>query len=228
MTNYYEMTVAVILEDDLPFLNSYEFIGNMISRAMLNDGMLKALHSTNNFKFYTFCAFQPLEPDKIYRKGRIYITIIRALSSNYLLALKKLLPQIDYPVKIVAKEIHKFEYKPITQLITVTPVIATVFDKCWTKEDGLLLLRERAHINAFKKYRAYFGDIPEPKDNFIEYIQQTNIKPIKIPYKNVSLLGNKLVISVKDDEVSQKLAFTALGAGLLEKGSIGMGYCSAR
>jgi CRISPR-associated endoribonuclease Cas6 len=228
MNNYYEMIVAVTLEEDLKFLNSYEFIANMISRAMLNDEMLKTLHISNNFKYYTFCSFEPLERDKIYRKGRIYITRIRSLSSNFLLALKKLLPRIDYPVEIVAMEIHKFPYRQVSQLVAVTPVIATVFDRCWTKEDGLLLLRERAHINAFKKYRDYFGDMKEPKDNFIEYIRQINNKPIKIPYKNVSLLGNKLIIGVKEDEVSQKLAFTVLGSGLLEKNAIGMGYCIAR
>jgi len=68
----------------------------------------------------------------------------------------------------------------------------------------------------------------EPDDNFIEFIQQTNFKPIKVVYKNTSLIGNKMIIGVKSDEISQKLAFTILGAGLLEKNSIGMGYCIAK
>jgi len=228
VNNYYEMVVAVILKEDLPFLSSYEFISNMISRAMLEHEDLKQLHSTKGFKFYTFCSFQPTEPDKIYHKDRIYITKIRSLSANFMLTLKKSLMTMDYPVKIIAKEIYKCESNAITELSTITPAIATVFNKCWTKEDGLVLLRERIHVNALKKYRAYFGDMLEPEDNFVEFIKQTNIKPIKIPYKNTSLLGNKLIIGVKNDEISQKLAFTALGCGLLEKSSLGMGYCFAR
>lgn len=226
--NYYEMVVAVSLEDDLHFLDSHEFISNLISRAMFADEELKQIHSSRTFKFYNFCLFQPTEIDKVYRKGRIYVTRIRSLSSGFLHTLKKSLSLVEYPVEIIAKEIYKCEYHPISTITTITPAIATVFDKSWTKEDGLLLIRDRAHVNALKKYRAYFGDMPEPEENFIEYIQQINIKPIKIPYKNTSLLGNKFVIGVKGDEISQKLAFTVLGAGLLEKSSLGMGYCSAR
>ncbi|NLY61926.1 MAG: CRISPR-associated protein Cas6 [Clostridiales bacterium] len=225
---YFELVVTVSLQEDVPFLSSYEFISNMISRAMLNHKELKELHGANKFKLYTFCAFHPIESDKIYRKGRLYITNIRSLSVEIILALKKVLPHVSYPIMILATDIRMHQYRPITEMATITPVIATVDNRCWTREDGLILLRNRAHINALKKYRNFFGDVEEPDMNFIEYIRQINKKPIKIPYKNTSLLGNKLVIGIKCDEISQKLAFTALGAGLLEKGSLGFGYCLAR
>jgi len=227
--NYFELIVSVSLGEDVPFLSSYEFIGNMISRAMLDHEGLKKLHGAKNFKFYTFCSFYPVEPEKVYRKGRVYITNIRSLSVDFILALKKVLPHVDYPVKVISTEVRMYEYSPISELITLTPVVATISDRCWTKEDGLVMLMERAHTNAVKKFRDFFGELNEPEDNFIEYIRQTNLKPLKIPYKNTSLLGNKLIIGVKPDEVSQKLAFTALGAGLLEKcSSLGFGYCRAK
>lgn len=225
---YSELVVSVILKKDIPFASSYEFISNLISRAMFDDPRFKELHKENTFKFYTFCSFYPLEKSKVYQKGRVYITNIRSLSADLILSLKRLLPYTSYPIKIVSIEMKMHEYHPISELITLTPAIATVSDKCWTKDDGIILLRDRVHVNALKKYRTYFGEMVEPEDNFIEYIRQTNQKPIKIPYKNTSLVGNKLVLGVKPDEVSQKLAFTALGTGILEKNSLGMGYCYAK
>jgi CRISPR-associated endoribonuclease Cas6 len=225
---YFELVVTVSLQDDIPFQESYGFIGNLISRAMVNDDRLKKLHEEKRFKFYTFCSFYPVEPEKVYHKGRVYITNIRSLSVDLILALRKVLPQINYLAKVIATDIRMYEYRPITELITLTPVVATLSDRCWVKEDGLILLRERAHSNAVKKFRDFYGEFSEPKDNFIEYIRQTNRTPIKLPYKEASFLGNKLVIGVKSDETSQKLAFTVLGAGMLEKNSFGLGYCRAK
>jgi len=48
-----------------------------------------------------------------------------------------------------------------------------------------------------------------------------------IQYKKIKLFGNKFKIIPKADEISQKLAFIALGAGLGEKGSFGGGFCIA-
>lgn len=225
---YCELVVAVSLYEDLPFEYSYEFIANLISRAMLYDGELKELHGSNKYKFYTFCAFHPVESDKMYRKGRVYITNIRSLSHDFILALREVLPHTNYPIKVISTELRTYEYKPISRIVTLTPAIATIDDRCWTREDGLSLIEDRIHINALKKYQTFFDDTSEPADNFIKNIRQTNKKPIKIPYKDTSLLGNKFVIDVKSDEASQKLAFTSLGAGLLEKGSLGFGYCFAR
>ncbi|HHU48838.1 MAG TPA: hypothetical protein GXZ37_03875 [Clostridiales bacterium] len=227
---YFELIVTVFLGEDVTYLASYEYIGNLISRAMAHDDKLRELHKKSGFKLYTFCGFQPIEQDKVYKKGRIYIINIRSISVDFILALKKVLPHVESPTKIIATDIRLYEYRHITELITLTPVVATLSsNRNWTKEDGLLLLRERAHSNTVKKCRNFFRDFPEPEDNFIEFIQQINRKPIKIPYKGINFLGNKLIIGVKPDEVSQKLAFTALGAGLLEKGSaIGSGYCRAK
>lgn len=225
---YFELVVTLSLQEDVPFLSSYRYIGELISRAMVNEDNLRKLHKDSGFKFYTFCSFQPIEQDKVYHKGRIYVTNIRSLSIDFILALRKVISYVNYPVKVIATDLRMYEQRLISELITLTPTVATLSNRCWVKEDGLVLLREKVHRNAVKKYRDFFGELTEPKDTFIEYIQQTNRKPIKIPYKAINFLGNKLVIGVKPDEVSQKLAFTALGAGVLEKGSIGMGYCRAK
>ena len=61
----------------------------------------------------------------------------------------------------------------------------------------------------------------------VKNVKKTNLKPIKIPYKNINLLGNKFEIEVKEDPISQNLAYLALSIGLLEKNALGFGFCRA-
>lgn len=220
---YYELVITILLQTNIEAEKGYEYLARLISSAMLNDVQLKELHGQKSFKGYSFSNLYPREPDKIYRQGRAYIFHIRSFELDLLLKLKYLLMQGK--VGIIAAEVKNFAYRPISQLKSLTPVVATVDNRSWTKENGLKLLMERAHINCLKKYRAFIAELDEPQENFIESIRLINEKPIKIPYKANSFLGHKLIIGVKSDPVSQKLAFVALGAGLLEKNAIGMGYC---
>lgn len=79
--------------------------------------------------------------------------------------------------------------------------------------------------NIQKKYNQIYTE--KIDIDFIKEIRQTNNKPIKIPYKNIYLLGNKFEITVKDDPISQNLAYLALSIGLLEKNAEGFGFCRA-
>jgi len=220
---YHELIVTILLQTDIEASRGYEYLSKVISNAMLHDPQLKELHGQRSLKGYSFCNLYPREADKVYKKGRVYIFHIRSFELDMLLKLKYLLPQLK--TGIMAAEIRNFEYRYITQLKSLTPIVATVNNRSWTKDSGLKLLMERIHINALKKYRVFVGEMDEPEQNFIEGIQIINEKPIKIPYKSNSFLGYKLLISVQSDPVSQQLAFAAIGAGLLEKNSIGMGYC---
>jgi CRISPR-associated endoribonuclease Cas6 len=214
-----------MLQTDLEAARAYEHLSRLISGAMLQDPQLKELHGQRAIKGYTLCNLYPREAEKVYKQGRVYLFNIRSLGIEFILKLKSILPYLN--AGVLSTEIRNFEYRPISRLTTLTPVVATVDNKSWVKEKGLKILMERAAINSLKKYRTFIGDMTEPTENFIEGIQLLNEKPIKIPYKNNSLLGNKLVLTIKSDPISQKLAFAALGAGLLEKNAIGMGYCKS-
>lgn len=220
---YHELIVTILLQADVEAARCYEYLSKTISFAMLKDEQLKDLHGQRSFKGYCLCNLYPREADKVYKKGRVYVFHIRSFDVELLLKLKYLLPQLK--TGVITTEIKNFAYRPIAQLKSLTPVVATVDNRSWTKENGLKLLMERIHINSLKKYRAFIGEMDEPTENFIEGIQILNQKPIKVPYKANSFLGHKLMIGVKSDPVSQKLAFAAIGAGLLEKNTIGMGYC---
>jgi CRISPR-associated endoribonuclease Cas6 len=159
----------------------------------------------------------------------MYAFNLRGLDVNFILKMKRQVMALQQgSIKAVAAEIRQQPYRPITEIHTLTPAVATINGKSWTREDGIGVLMERIHANAVKKHRSFYGELPEPAENFIEVIEQTNDKPIRIRYKNTSLLGCKLNLIIKPDEISQKIAYTIMGSGLLEKNSIGLGYCRAK
>lgn len=115
--------------------------------------------------------------------------------------------------------------RKIQKLITLTPTIITTEKGDYLIGDDLEFVRQRMIANIQKKYNQIYNE--KIDIDFIKEIKQTNNKPIKIPYKNIYLLGNKFEITVKEDPISQNLAYLALSIGLLEKNAEGFGFCRA-
>ena len=108
----------------------------------------------------------------------------------------------------------------------MTPTIITTEKGDFDIKENLDFVKKRILANTQKKYRNIFGNSIDT--DFIKEIRKINIKPIKIPYKNINMLGNKFEIFIKEDQMSQDLAFLILSIGCLEKNSIGFGFCKAR
>lgn len=226
---YHELVITVRLNQDITVEYSYEAVSSFISKAMLGDEQLKKFHEQMGFKYYVTCSLYPIEQDKVYRKGRVYLFNLRSLDVSFILKMKQLVMLVNgSPMKAIAIELRNNDYRPISEIYNITPAVAIINNNCWRREDGLKLLAERIHSNAHKKYQSFYGEQLVTNENFIEYIEQKNVKPIRIRYKNTSLFGSKLVLGVKQDEASQRLAFTVMGAGILEKNGICCGYCRAK
>ena len=152
---------------------------------------------------------------------------VRSFDTAFILKMKTLLETQDCGVKIITAQINTQSYRPIKNLTTVTPVICTVDNRCWTKENGIGILMERIQANAVKKTQRIDETFQPSEDLFFESIEVISNKPIIMGYKNTSLLGTKLKLKIADDPISQQLAFTVMGAGVLEKNALGMGFCNA-
>jgi CRISPR-associated endoribonuclease Cas6 len=225
---YYEAKISICLKKDTSAEMVYQVISNSINSAFLKDEVLKRLHKENTFKGYTFCSPYPVEASKIYLAQKVYLFRLRSIDLNFILKMKNLLPKCDESFKVLSFELYNCKHKYIDKLKTLTPAVSTLYNRNWTKEDGIEILRDRIHSNAVRKAKLFSRDkFQEPSENFIEFISQTNIKPIRIPYKDTSLIGNKFELVPKSDPVSQELAQIVLGSGLLEKPSLGLGFCIA-
>ncbi|NPA50531.1 MAG: CRISPR-associated endoribonuclease Cas6 [Epsilonproteobacteria bacterium] len=232
---YFELKCKAYLKRDLNYQDIFDVISKYINFSIsIKGGILERFHKSRGLKYYTFSGFTPIEKDKIYKKKKVYEFKIRSLDRDfiYLLA-EKLKQNVNNPNMVVVdvdyKEVEEFFIK---KLYSLTPVIVTTKEKVyWTiqKDGDILNLIRQLHNNLEKKYNTFFNKDIKAKENFIELIEIKNRVPFTIEFiknnKRIKLFGNKFEITPKSDELSQKLAFVALGAGLGEKGSFGGGFC---
>lgn len=219
-----ELVITIHFLEDIAAKGIQEALSSHIFAAMLRDEHLKALHERNCIKMYNFCAPTPLEPDRIYHQGRLYVFHLRTPDISFACAMKTYLPVVSNSFKVVSVELRQYARQHISELVSLTPIICTTDNRCWLPQDGIGLLSERLHKNAVKKRKLLGGSFAEPTELFFNHIELLNEKAIVVPYKKTTLLGHKVKLVVNPDDISQQLAFMVLSAGALEKNSLGFGY----
>jgi CRISPR-associated endoribonuclease Cas6 len=225
---YNELTITFIFPQNIELKFCNEYLSKVIAKAMTFNETLKIKHEENTFKLYIFSLPAPLEPDRIYRSGRAYVFRIRSFDLHFLLSVKSSICNENCGIKVMAAHISPKPYRRISEITSLTPVVCTLNSKYWICGNGILILRDKIFSNACRKTKLVFPEFKEPDENFIDGIIQLNQKNIVVKYKNASILGAKVKILIKNDENSQKLAYTIMGAGMLEKNSIGLGFCIAK
>ena len=224
---YYNIKVVVLLKNDTQAFENYEKISKLISASMLKDQTLKQLHEENRYKNYVFCNLYPIEKDGVYKAGNIYTFQIRTIDFKLGLKIKQVLNNFqNEEFKVIVSDIETSTQRKINTLATLTPAIITSDKGDYLINNDMNLVKERILANAQKKYKQLYNEKIDM--DFIKSIKQTNNKPIKIPYKNINILGYKFEIEVKDDPISQNLAYLILSVGLLEKNAEGFGFCKAK
>ena len=224
---YYNIKVAVLLKNDTQAFENYEKISKLISASMLKDQTLKQLHEENRYKNYVFCNLYPIEKDGVYKAGNIYTFQIRTIDFKLGLKIKQVLNNFqNEEFKVIVSDLETSTQRKINTLATLTPAIITSDKGDYLINNDMQLVKERILANAQKKYNQLYNEKIDM--DFIKSIKQTNDKPIKIPYKNINILGYKFEIEVKDDPISQNLAYLILSVGLLEKNAEGFGFCKAK
>lgn len=223
---YYNLKVVVIPKQNIKNEEAYEKISKLIANAMLKDEELKQIHEKNEYKNYVFCNLYPVQKSGIYSAGSMYTFDIRFVNLSIAMKIKQFLSLIqNEDFKIVMSNLETNSQRKIKKLITLTPAVITTDKGDYKIDDNMQLVKERILANTQKKYNQIYNE--KVDIDFINEIKQINQKPVKIPYKNIYMLGNKFEITIKDDEMSQKLAYLVLSVGLLEKNSIGLGFCRA-
>lgn len=228
--NYTEYIITTLLKRNIRAVELQETLGKFINQSMLLEEGLKKFHEERRPKLYVFSGLYPVETQsKLYKAGKVYVFRIRSLDEKMITSLISCMKEVSSETfQVLATEKKRVAYKPITELVTITPFIATIDNKPWMpNQHSIGLLVERMHMNAEKKYKTFYKEELNCSQ-FVQRVKITNRKPIAMAYKNIRLLGHKARIFVNSDEASQKLAFTVLGAGLLEKGSsLGTSFCFA-
>ena len=115
--------------------------------------------------------------------------------------------------------------KLIKRIYSITPIIVKNDEKgYWKNYMSLEEFEKRIKDNLMKKYKLFVDENLD--ENFMIYdcIEFKNKVPVKIPYKNIHLLGDKISIEIAQNKRAQKIAYLALGTGVLENNSRGFGF----
>lgn len=231
---YFELKCTAYLKNDITFKESFETLSKYISYSMAQVEDLKKLHAKKGFKHYCFGGLFPIEAEKVYKKGNSYSFSIRSIDEQMIDSLStELRKNIENPNLLIVETTKRVQKQFfVSELYSVTPVVVTGKNGFhWTMEkDGdILKLQKQLHDNLEKKYNDFYGEKLEGAQNFIQLLEIKNRVPQTIQItknaKKIRFFGNKFKIIPNEDEVSQKLAFVALGAGLGEKNSFGGGFC---
>lgn len=224
---YYNLKVKVLLKQSIESVQTYEKISNLIAYAMLKDLILKKLHEENTYKNYVFCNLYPIEKNTVYKKGNIYTFDLRGIEFENMIKLKQVLETTENEdFKVIQINFQTGIQRNIKKVITLTPAIITTEKGDYDIKEDMKLVKDRILANTQKKYKNIYHT--EVNIDFIENIKKLNKTPVKIPYKNIHILGNKFEIQIKEDPMSQNLAYLVLSIGCAEKNSLGFGFCIAR
>lgn len=225
--NFIELTITVLLKENIYFSDSSYIIAKNINKSMLLDEWLKENHPKKEYKNYVFNSFYPLERDKVYKKDKLYIFKIRSINKVFMEKLQLCLRSLESnDFNVISVAINEINQKPIKDIYTVTPVIVTIENKPWLQQNDIEVFKNRLEINLEKKYKEFFNEDITGVNKVIKSIEFKNRMPMHLNYKGIKLLGNKARIEIYDNEDAQKLAFMAMAVGLGEKNSaVGAGFC---
>ncbi|WP_454053627.1 CRISPR-associated endoribonuclease Cas6 [Clostridium sp. Marseille-Q7071] len=221
----YEVTLKIFLLKDLPMDNTYEELSELIDKSLCKDEELLALHNENKYKYYTFSLPYKLEQDKIYKACNLYSVKIRTIDEKILKNFKTQLVNMYTPViKALTIEVKVIPKKHISTIYSITPVVIKTDNGYWKGNLSLDQYEKRVKTNIIKKWNQFFNEKVSENFPLYDFIKFDNKKPIGIKYKNITLLGDKLTLNISDDELSQNILYLALGAGIGEICSRGMGF----
>ena len=131
-------------------------------------------------------------------------------------------------IKGLTAEMRVLPRKTIEFIYTLTPVIIKAeqgyWKSCMEQDD----YEERIKVNLYKKWRQLCGKNSMDNHKFYTSFEFLNRNPVPMKYKNIKLLGDKLRLSIAEDELSQELAYFSLGVGLGEMNSRGAGFVNYR
>ena len=125
-------------------------------------------------------------------------------------------------VKIIPK-------KHISKIYSLTPLIIKGSENgYWRDNMSFDEFGEQIKINLVKKYKLFVEKDFEEDFLFFSLIELKNKVPIKIKYKKIHLLGDKVDIQISDHPNAQLLAYMAQATGLGTMNQRGYGFINVK
>lgn len=224
--------VKVYLMEDISKEQAATAIAAFVDKGLCESEEWKRYHQQNCYKSYSFSSLAPIEKTGVYTKDTLRTFTLRTLDMKLAEYLIETLPRIDTSLmKGLTAEVWMVPQKPIEKLYSLTPVIIKCQDNSGYWRGTNLNFRDfqkRIFVNLVKKYNYFTKTKLDEGFELWNQFTFTNEKPVALPYKNITLLGDKIEMAIASNQGAQDLAYMALAAGVGELGSRGAGYVNYR
>ena len=225
----YSARIRIYIIRDIPVEKIRGAVTEFLDSGLVVNPQLAALHSQNKYKYYVYDSLYPIEKDKIYKKDHIYTLTIRTLDTTLAKYFSEyVVNTYTDKIKGLTAQVRMIPKKHIDVLYTLTPAILKCDSGYWKDEMTVEQYEERLKVNLIKKWNEFQGEKIEENFELFTGVEFLSKCPIASEYKGIKLLGDKIRIHVADNEKAQKLAYMALGTGVLEMNSRGYGFVNYR
>ncbi|KNZ42384.1 CRISPR-associated endoribonuclease Cas6 [Acetobacterium bakii] len=222
----YSYSIKVYVLQNIHHTMLMQKICELIDFSFTSDQNWLKWHESNQVKNYTFSGLIPLEQSKIYGEGKIYSFTLRTVNEELgRLFMTNLQNSYSPFLKVLTIKPTILPLVHLSKIYTITPCVLKSDQGYWRTNMHLAKFEQRLTENLIKKFNIITNTKMEEDFQFFSLIKFDNHKPIATQYKNIKLLGDKITLMVEPNPSAQKLAYTALGCGLLEAGSRGFGFC---
>ncbi|TJX13725.1 CRISPR-associated endoribonuclease Cas6 [Tissierella creatinini] len=221
-----EFSIKVFLFEEIDLKQIGEKLGSLLTEVLCQDEGWKERHYDKSYKGYCFNYLYPLAVDGKYKKGGVYDFQCRVIDRKVEKILDERLQTFcnkNFKVLIV-KKINVNKNRIIEKVFTTTPLLLKNEDGYWRKNKDIEFFENRIKNNLIKKYKFITEDqIVEPI--IYNNLSIDNEKPIGVNLKGITLLGDKVTLLLSQDDLSQKIAYYALGMGVGENNvTLGAGF----
>ena len=197
----YDLKLKVFLLEDITLNESREKLCELIDKSLAKEKDMMNFHKENNYKFYVFNNLYPIQKDKLYKQGNIYTVIIRTLNEKLVDYFKEhLLNEYTESLKSLTIECKIIPKKHIDKIYTITPVIEKFENGYWKDNFTLDVFEKRLKENLIKKYNKFNNSKINEDFQMFNHIKLENRGPVPCKYKNIILLGDKVTLSVAENE----------------------------
>lgn len=225
----YQIRIKLYMLTDVALNRIQTNLTAFIDKGFLENEELLQMHEENKFKNYCYDLPYPIEKDKIYKKGKIYTVTIRTIDPGLAKYFQEVcVNSYTDEVKGLTSEIRIIPKKVIDSIYTLTPVILKDDKGYWRKHMQLAEFENQLKVNLIKKWNRFTGEKLSEDFSLYTLLEFLNETPVPMEYKSIKLLGDKIRLQIADNETAQKLAYMALGTGLLSMNSRGAGYVNYR
>lgn len=230
--NIYEMIVRIYILRDIPIPLIYGELTKYIDGYLGQNGYFSEFHKKNCLKGYNFDLPVKIDKDmKVYKSDQIYQFRIRTLDKELL---SYLLDGIaDYKtdsIKGLTRTVKQIPHRPIASVWTLTPVILKNADGKGYWRDCMSFEEFEQELTAslIHQYEQYTKEEIRKDISLYNQIELKSKCAVGVPYKGITLLGDKLSLQIAENETAQKVMYFTLANGMGTMGSRGLGFLGYR